>query len=198
MRLRQCCRLYSLFCAGVVVISSMAAFAQIQPDRCATATTQAGDVSVRLSLKNGQTVFREGEIITLAAEYSSSSAKKYYLSARNYDRSGRLGGMEVICIEPDAGHDPLSDYFNGAMGFIGGGLGSEQPLSEKSYPVDLELNEWKSLPPGTFRLSIVSYQRLPVAQPAIRDRLLPLEIALHWTEAANAKLPSRDFHPWER
>src|SRR5260370_20755376 len=158
MRLRQCCRLYSLFDAGVVVISSMAAFAQIQPDPCATATTQAGDVSVRLSLKNGQTIFREGEIITLAAEYSSSSAKKYYLSTRNYDRSGRLDGMEIFCIEPDAGHDPLSDYFNGAMGFIGGGLGSEQDLSDKSYPVDLELNEWKSLPPGTYRLSIVSYR----------------------------------------
>jgi len=91
MRLRQCCRVYSLFCAGVVVISSMAAFAQVQPDPCARATTPAGDVSVQLSLKNGQTVFREGEIITLAAEYSSSSAKKYYLSTRNYDRSGSPG-----------------------------------------------------------------------------------------------------------
>src|SRR5260370_12486307 len=123
----------------------MAAFAQIQPGPCATATTKAGDVSVRLSLKNGQTVFREGEIITLAAEYSSSSAKKYYLSTRNYDRSGRLDGMEIFCIEPDAGHDPLSDYFNGAMGFIGGGLGGGRNLCCKFYSLRSGLKEKKTL-----------------------------------------------------
>lgn len=44
------------------------------------------------------------------------------------------------------------------MGFFGGGLGGEQDLSEKPYVVELELNEWKSLPPGSYRLSIVSYR----------------------------------------
>ena len=66
--------------------------------------------------------------------------------------------MEVFCIDPDTGDDPLSDYFNGAMGFIGGGLGGEQDLSRKPYPINLELNEWKSLPPGSYRLSIVSHR----------------------------------------
>src|SRR5260370_7273904 len=100
MRLRQCCRLYSLFYAGVVVISSMAAFAQIQPDPCATATTQAGDVSVRLSLKNGQTVFREGEIFLLPAEYSSSSAKKYYLLTHTFHPPARFDGTPTLCFDP--------------------------------------------------------------------------------------------------
>jgi hypothetical protein len=109
-------------------------------------------------LKNSQTVFREGEIIALTAEYSSASDKKYYLDTRGYDRSGRLNGMEVFCIDPSAGDDPLSDYFNGAMGFIGGGLGGEQDLGSKPYPINLELNEWKSLPPGSYRLSIVSHR----------------------------------------
>jgi len=109
-------------------------------------------------LKNGQAVFREGEIIALTAEYSSASEKQYYLNTRGYDRSGRLDGMEVFCIDPDTGDDPLSDYFNGAMGFIGGGLGGEQDLSRKPYPINLELNEWKSLPPGSYRLSIVSHR----------------------------------------
>jgi hypothetical protein len=44
------------------------------------------------------------------------------------------------------------------MGFLGGGLGGEQDLSEKPYAVNLELNEWKSLPPGSYRLSIVSHR----------------------------------------
>ena len=65
--------------------------------------------------------------------------------------------MEAFCIDP-AGEDPLADYFNGAMGFMGGGLGTEQGLSGKSYAINLELNEWKSLPPGSYRLSIVSHR----------------------------------------
>lgn len=130
--------------------------AQDQSDPCASAKSQPSDVSLRLSLKNGQTAFREGEIITLAAEYSSSSDKKYYLNTRGYDRSGRLSGMELFCIDPESGKDPLSDYFNGTMGFIGGGLGSEKELSSDPYTVNLELNEWKSLPPGSYRLTILS------------------------------------------
>jgi len=146
------------FFALALLTSSVAVCAQVQPDPCGTAANQPGDVSLQLSLKNGQAVFREGEIIALTAEYSSASEKKYYLNTRGYDRSGRLNGMEVFCIDPDTGDDPLSDYFNGAMGFIGGGLGGEQNLSRKPYPINLELNEWKSLPPGSYRLSIVSHR----------------------------------------
>src|ERR1700758_561862 len=100
-----------------LLLWSMAVTGQNQPGPCATPPTQTGDVSLQLFLKDGQTVFRQGEIIALTAEYSSSAAKKYYLDTRNYDRSGRLDGMEVLCIDPDSGQDPLSDYFNGAMGF---------------------------------------------------------------------------------
>jgi hypothetical protein len=66
--------------------------------------------------------------------------------------------MEVFYIDPAKTTDPLSDYFNGVMGFLGGGLGGEQDLSNKPYFVNLELNEWKSLPPGSYRLSIVSHR----------------------------------------
>ena len=144
--------------ALALVASSFAICAQTQPDSCGTAVSQPGDVSLQLSLKNSQTVFREGEIIALTAEYSSASEKKYYLNTRGYDRSGRLNGMEVFCIDPATGEDPLSDHFNGVMGFIGGGLGGEQELSSKPYSINLELNEWKSLPPGSYRLSIVSHR----------------------------------------
>jgi hypothetical protein len=126
-------------CAACVVRAAVSA--PVQPDPCGTVANQPGDVSLQLSLKNRQAIFREGEIIALTAEYSSPSEKKYYLNTRGYDRSGRLDGMEVFCIDPDTGEDPLSDYFNGEMGFIGGGLRGEQDLSRKLYPINLELNE---------------------------------------------------------
>jgi hypothetical protein len=119
-----------------------AAVSQVQPDPCVSLVSQPSDISLQLSLKNGQTVFREGEIIALTAEYTSSSEKKYYLNTRGYDRSGRLNEMDVFCIDPATAVDPLSDYFNGSMGFLGGGLSTEQDLSSNPHPINLELNEW--------------------------------------------------------
>jgi hypothetical protein len=146
--------------ARLFIIASIllaAAHAQTAVDSCTTTENSTNnDVSLRLSLKNGQTVFREGEIIAMDAEYSSSAEKKYYLNTRGYDRSGRLSGMEVFCLEPDPAIDPLSDYFDGIMGFIGGGLGGNSPLINEPVPIHLELNEWKSLPPGSYHLRIAS------------------------------------------
>lgn len=114
---------------------------------------QPGDLTLRISVKNGQRIFRQGEIITLVAEYSSTNTKKYLLSTRNYDRSGRLQGTEVFCIDPSGGEDPLSDYFKSGS-FMMGGLSSDLDPGEKPFVIEIELNEWKSLPPGSYRLSI--------------------------------------------
>jgi hypothetical protein len=62
--------------------------------------------------------------------------------------------MEVFHIEPNSGVDPLADYFNSRTIFDVGGLYSDQDLNEKPFAIDLELNEWRSLLPGTYRLSI--------------------------------------------
>src|SRR5215469_12432495 len=90
--------------------------AQTSSDPCTTTINQPSDVSLQLKLENGQSVFREGEIIGLAADYSSSVPNKYSLSTASYDRSGRLDGIEVFCLEPDTATDPLYDYFHGGMG----------------------------------------------------------------------------------
>src|SRR5215469_4093122 len=147
-----------LICTIIIAPCSLFASGQARPDPCSMTRNQPWDVSVELTLKNGQSVFREGEIVALAAEYSSSPTNKCYLNTRNCDRSGRLDGIEVFCIDPDAERDPLSDYFSGAMGFLCGGLGGEQDIGDKPYVVELELNEWKSLRPGSYQLSIVSYR----------------------------------------
>jgi hypothetical protein len=144
------------FIALLVFLRSAAA--QVESDPCEIRLDQPNDLSLQLSVKDGQTIFRVGEIITLLAEYSSSSGKKYTVNTRGYDRSGRLNGMEVFCIDPAAAKDPLSDYFNGVRGLIGGGLGGTQDLGEKTHVVTLELNEWKSLAPGSYRLYVVGYR----------------------------------------
>src|SRR5947209_16735603 len=103
--------------------------AQERPNPCAaTATANPADVSLTLSLTDGQTVFHEGEIIGLTLAFSSTASNKYFLDTRNYDRSGRLDA-EAFCLEPDTGRDPLDDYFrSGLSGFMGGGIGGYEPL----------------------------------------------------------------------
>jgi hypothetical protein len=124
-------------------------------DICSAASNPPSEVSLSLSLKNGQTSFQQGEIVTLLAQYSARKAKEYLLNNRSYDRSGRLEGMEVFCFELGSGADPLADYFNSAMGFIAGGLFSEQQLDRSPHTIELDLNEWRTLPPGSYQVSIV-------------------------------------------
>ena len=79
-----------------------------------------GDASLRLLLKDGRSVFHQGEIIALTTEYAADSNKKYVVNNRNYDRSGRLSGEEIFCLEPERGTDPLDDYSHSILGYMGG------------------------------------------------------------------------------
>jgi hypothetical protein len=90
-----------------------------QPDVCKAAETSPADLSLSISLKNGQTAFREGEIIPLIAVYTANASKKYLLNNRSYDRSGRLSGMEEFCLTPVSSVDPLEDYYSNPWGFFG-------------------------------------------------------------------------------
>src|SRR5260370_33523836 len=150
-----CCRCFVLF---LVCMAGTIVAAEPGPDSCASSAEGPSDVTVRLSLNNGQTIFRDGEISALTAEYSSVQEKKYTLSTPGYDRSGRLDGLEEFCLEPAAGKDPLADYFNGIQISFGGGLSSELDLGPRPFFVSLELNEWASLPVGSYRLSIVGHR----------------------------------------
>jgi hypothetical protein len=126
-----------------------------QASQCAGIPSPPGDASLRLLLKNGQSVFHQGEIITLITEYAADSNDKYVVSNRNYDRSGRLSGFEIFCLEPERGTDPLDDYFQSMLAYMGGGLFSMQDPARHPLTMNLELNEWRSLPPGSYRLTIV-------------------------------------------
>jgi hypothetical protein len=139
---------------GVLLALFPAADARGQASQCAGIPSPPGDASLRLLLKNGRPVFHQGEIIALTTEYAADTNKKYVVNNRSYDRSGRLSG-EIFCLEPDRGTDPLDDYFHSILGYMGGGLSSEQDPARHPLTMDLELNEWKSLPPGLYRLTIV-------------------------------------------
>ena len=145
--------------------------ARCQPDECKAAQTSPGDLSLRISLKNGQTVFRDGEIIPLSAEYTANTSKKYLLNNRTYDRSGRLSGMEEFCLTPVIDVDPLEDYYSNPWGFFGGGLFSEQDPADQPYSVELHINEWLSLPPGNYHLSIVGNR----VSMKVKDTKFPTE-----------------------
>jgi hypothetical protein len=129
--------------------------AQGSDDPCSSNPNPPGDVALRLSLKNGRTVFHEGEMITLNLQYSADVPKEYIASTANYDRSGRLEGADVFCIDPDPDVDPLHDYFSSLMAIMGGGLSSEVDVGEKPFEIDLDLNEWKTLPPGSYHVTVV-------------------------------------------
>ncbi len=136
----------------VLLLAGMAAFgADTEP---CSLTSTVPDATITIAISDGRTSFREGEIIPLTLSFTSTAEKRYWAENRNYDRSGRLM-TESYCIEP-AALDPLTDYFHG--GFIGGGLGNEQQLSEKPFTATSELNEWRQPVPGHYRLYVVSHR----------------------------------------
>lgn len=126
----------------------------LSPDPCSLTSTVT-DARLTITISNGRTSFREGEIIPLVLSFTSTAGKRYWADNRNYDRSGRLN-IETYCVEPPA-RDPLADYFRTGA-FMGGGLGSEQQLSEDPFTATAELNEWRQPGPGHYRLYVVSHR----------------------------------------
>ncbi len=77
--------------------------------------------NLRLTLEDGKSVYREGEIIPLKLAFITTAKEKFASSTRTYDRSGRLE-LETFCITPDGGRDPLQDYYrSGIYGYFVGG-----------------------------------------------------------------------------
>jgi len=136
-----------------ILLTSTAVFSS-QAEPCSLTST-VRDNKVTITIPDGRKSFREGEIIPLALSFTSTADRRYWADNRNYDRSGRLD-IETYCAEP-AARDPLADYFSSG-GFIGGGLGNEQQLSETPFTATADLNEWRQPGPGHYRLYVVSHR----------------------------------------
>jgi hypothetical protein len=68
---------------GVLLALCSASDACGQASQCAGTLSPPGDASLHLLLKNGQSVFRQGEIIALSAEYTADSIGKYVVGNEN-------------------------------------------------------------------------------------------------------------------
>src|SRR5204862_8306472 len=79
------------------------------PDPCSLTSTVT-DAKLSVSIPDGRTSFREGEIIPLVLSFTSTVDKRYRAVDRHYDRSGRLN-IDTYCLEPEA-RDPLAYYFS--------------------------------------------------------------------------------------
>jgi len=71
-----------------------------------------------------------------------------------------LGGELLLDLGRDCGHVHLIGVggVSEHPARIIGGLGGVKDLSRDPHRVNLELNEWKSLPPGSYRLRVVSHR----------------------------------------
>ena len=140
--------------AGLGVAQKQDQFLTQQKQRLAE---NPAEVSFQIQTNNNQTRFRQGEVISLQLSFSSSQPKKYRLNAAGYDRSGRLN-MDTFHVDPSTGtSDPLSDYFNFTLMFMGGGLRTYPSLESKPYVVNIDLNEWCRFDrPGKYRLYVTS------------------------------------------
>jgi len=132
-----------------------------EKDPCAAAST-AQDVRFELSLKDHGAIFQAGEIVPLSLSFSSTAAGRYTAMIATYDRSGRLN-EEHYCVEPES-PDPLGVYYR-THPTMGGGARGMQQLSEAPLVADAELNEWRNLPPGHYRLYATSHRVLRPPDP---------------------------------
>jgi hypothetical protein len=93
---------------ALVIVLSQQTIAQVTSS-CPETVSSLRDVSVQLTLMNGQTVSRQGEVVELKVRYSSRSPGKYTLSINRIDRSGRIDrggrrdGVDLLCLQPDMG-----------------------------------------------------------------------------------------------
>jgi hypothetical protein len=100
---------------------------------------QAEGVSLAIRFAGGTSQFHVGEVIPIELSFAASVPNTFDLSARDYDRSGRLN-IEQFHVTP-SGRDPLADYYAQGI-FIVGGLGSSRVLGTEPVVIQEDLNEW--------------------------------------------------------
>jgi hypothetical protein len=145
-----------LYSSVLVLGSVLSAQAQPVADPCVLPVSNPTDVELKLTLKDSQSVYREGEIIPLEYAFAASTNGHYVLASGTYTQR-QPGSIDSFCVSPD-GRDPLEDYFQS-------GIWIAWPVSNTFNFVRLngspqiiraELNQWKSLPPGDYTLRVVS------------------------------------------
>jgi hypothetical protein len=159
--------------------------AQVNPCGISPSTSDsASGVQFTIAIKADRASFQEGEIIPLSLSFASTEKNRYKVEDLNYDYSGRLH-TELYCVEPDAS-DPLESYY-AAQGDLTGGPGGRRTLSTIPFTTEADLNEYRTLAPGHYRLYAFSFriwrlsdqdQKSPFGEhlEGVRSNTLELEV----------------------
>ena len=196
---------------------------QTAPNPCGASAKAPNDISLHISLKNGQTVFHQGEIVVFTTTYSATTRKKYSVWSGNAVGSPIFGDGELYCLSPDVG--VTDNLFEGAIwpGIGGAGsttLGMGDPAI-KPMGSDLELNNprtfipgGRSLPAGKYAFRVISqrvtpavkdiFQRPPKERIPVTSNTVEFEVrtdtewqAQQYAEEAKV-LNSRSAPPWKK
>jgi hypothetical protein len=135
--------------------------AQERIDPCQRPVLSPATGTVTLTLKGGQSVYHEGEIIPLERTFT-------YRLVQYHPKTGPNLRRFSFCLIPE-GSDPLQDDEEpGFWGSAGGSFGNSYDVFDPgvTYVDSMVLNESKSVPPGNYSLRMgisneVKFQVLP-------------------------------------
>jgi len=124
--------------------------AQVRKDPCERPVATPATGTTKLTLKGGQSVYHEGEIIPLQLSFT-------YRLVQYRPQAGPNLKHFFFCLTPD-GRDPLQDDKDsglwGGGGAAPGGVAYDVFNPGVTYVEDTALNESKSVPPGNYRLRL--------------------------------------------
>ena len=164
--------------------------AQERPGPCERPVISPATGTAKLTLKGGQSVYHEGEIIPLQLALT-------YKLVQYRPRTGPNLRHFSFCLTP-GGRDPLQDDEESGL-WGGGAAGQIGPYDvfnpDVTYVQDMVLNESKAVPPGNYRLRLgisneVEFQVIP-ATPEWQAEQLASALAV--LDAHHAKDTSSDI-----
>jgi hypothetical protein len=122
-----------------------------ESDPC-TAPESPPDLAFELSIAESA-VFQQGAPIPLRLSFATTTADRYLVDPR-WSQGDRRSGFETYCVEP-AAPDPLDFYEGVVMGPVG--ASPSVPLDPRvPFTMRVELNEWRTLVAGRYRVFVVS------------------------------------------
>ncbi len=118
--------------------------------------------TLKLVLGGGQSVFHEGEIVPLEITFASS------------ERTSNDADWLDYCLKPK-GDESIPDYRENGLWADVAALNlimPDQVFSNIPYVVSKELNEWRSMPPGSYSLRVVN-RLIPAVSNEVRFQVIP-------------------------
>jgi hypothetical protein len=161
----------------LVAMGSLLAAAPIgaaEMDPCA-APDGLADVTLELSIADSP-VFREGEAVPLRLSFSTTTPDRYLVDPAN-PRTGRRHGFEAYCVEPTA-PDPLLFYEGRVQADFHPSSPSRLLDARVPFATEVDLNEWRTLTAGRYRVFVVSHRVQRLADPGAADPVAKLGMRL--------------------